>query len=46
MKPNSEEINESLDCIDDKQALYEGMLSGEIKNTSNLIDMATRRSEK
>jgi hypothetical protein len=31
------EINESIDYIDNKQKLFDGILAGEIKYTSNLI---------
>jgi DNA-binding transcriptional MerR regulator len=33
------EINESIDYIDNKQEFFNGVLSGEIKYTSNLIDI-------
>lgn len=33
------EIEHSVDYIDDKQALYDGIMAGEIKYTSNLIEV-------
>lgn len=35
-----EEVSECIDFIDDKQKFYNGVLSGKIKYTSNLIDIA------
>lgn len=35
-----EEINASIDFIDYKQGLYDDILSGKIKYTSNLIDVS------
>lgn len=34
-----DEINESIDFIDNKQTFYDGVLAGEIKYTSNLIQV-------
>ena len=34
-----EEINESINYINSKQAFYDDVLSGKIKYTSNLIDV-------
>lgn len=34
-----DEINESIDFLDNKQAFYDGVLAGEIKYTSNLIQV-------
>ncbi len=33
------EINESIDFIDNKQKFFDGILAGEIKYTSNIIDL-------
>ena len=33
------EINESIDFIDNKQIFFDGILAGEIKYTSNIIDL-------